>query len=428
MKVVVAGSGAREHAIAWKVSQSTLVSELIAAPGNPGMETLGRTVAQDPLDGAAFARWARATGADLVIVGPDDPIAMGLIDACEAAGVPAFGPTAAAAQIEASKVFAKDLMSQHGIPTAPYRVFDQAGAAHRYLDAPGRDYPVVVKADGLARGKGAIVAADRAEAHAAVAAMLETRVFGAAGDRILIEECLVGPEASVFAICDGERAWPCGAARDYKRIGEGDRGPNTGGMGAYAPTNLVPPAVLEDVRQRILQPTVEALAAAGRPYRGVLYAGLMFTADGPQVIEFNARWGDPEAQVLLPLLKSDFVEIALAALAGRLDTVPIEWHDGAACGVALASAGYPDAVRDGELVSGLDSWGDEALLFHAGTTTTADGAISTAGGRVFTVVGTGPTLAAARDVAYRNVERVQFAGRYYRRDIGAREIATTTAT
>ena len=293
MKVVVAGSGAREHAIAWKVSQSTLVSELIAAPGNPGMETLGRTVAQDPLDGAAFARWARATGADLVIVGPDDPIAMGLIDACEAAGVPAFGPTAAAAQIEASKVFAKELMSQHSIPTAPYRVFDQAGAAHRYLDAPGRDYPVVVKADGLARGKGAIVAADRAAAHAAVAAMLETRVFGAAGDRILIEECLVGPEASVFAICDGERAWPCGAARDYKRIGEGDRGPNTGGMGAYAPTNLVPPAVLEDVRQRILQPTVEALAAAGRPYRGVLYAGLMFTADGPQVIEFNARWGDP---------------------------------------------------------------------------------------------------------------------------------------
>jgi phosphoribosylamine--glycine ligase len=199
-------------------------------------------------------------------------------------------------------------------------------------------------------------------------------------------------------------------------------------MGAYAPTNLVPPDVLEDVRQRILQPTVEALAAAGRPYRGVLYAGLIFTADGLQVIEFNARWGDPEAQVLLPLLKSDLVEIVLAALAGRLDTVPIEWHDGAACGVALAPAGYPDAVRDGELVSGLDSWGDEALLFHAGTTTTADGAIRTAGGRVFTVVGTGPTLAAARDVAYRNVERVQFAGRYYRRDIGAREIATTTAT
>ncbi|MAG34957.1 MAG: phosphoribosylamine--glycine ligase [Dehalococcoidia bacterium] len=428
MKVVVAGSGAREHAITWKVSQSELVSELISAPGNPGMAAQSRVEAYDPLGIQAFAAWAHKEMADLVIVGSDDPIAAGLVDACEAVGVRAFGPSAAAARIEASKVFAKDLLSQHGIPTGPYKVFDQASAAHRYLDAPGRDYPVVVKADGLARGKGAIVSADSTEAHAAVAAMLEERAFGGAGDRILIEECLVGPEASVFAICDGEQARPFGAARDYKRIFDGDRGPNTGGMGAYSPTNLVPPAVLEDVRQRILQPTIEGLAAAGHPYRGVLYAGLMFTADGPQVIEFNARLGDPEAQVLLPLLKSDFVEIALAALEGRLAAVPIEWHDGAACGVALASAGYPDAVRDGELVSGLDSLGDDALLFHAGTALEADGAIRTAGGRVFTVVGLGPTLATARDVAYRNVERVRFEGRYYRGDIAAREITAAAAT
>ena len=421
MKVIVAGRGAREHAIAWKVGQSALVSELIAAPGNSGIAALGRVAGYDPLDVQAFAAWARAEAADLVIVGEDDPIAAGLVDACEAAGIRAFGPSAAAAQIEASKVFAKDLMSRHGIPTGSYTAFDRASDARTYLDAPGRIYPLVIKADGLARGKGVVVAADRPTAHAAVTAMMEEGIFGAAGDRILIEVCLQGPETSVFAICDGERAWPFGAARDHKRLLDGDRGPNTGGMGAYAPTKLVSPTALEEVRARILQPTVDALAASGHPYRGVLYAGLMFTNDGPQVIEFNARMGDPEAQVLLPLLQSDLVELALAAIEGRMERVPITWQPGAACGVALASAGYPGTVRDGEPVSGLDALDPDALVFHAGTRSDPNGTIRTSGGRVVTVVGTGATLSAARDAAYRHVGRIQFAGQQYRTDIGARE-------
>ncbi len=421
MRVLIVGSGAREHALAWSAARSRGVSEVLVAPGNGGTAREFRNLPVDPMDPAALAAAAREARPNLVVVGPDDPLAAGAVDTLQAAGLRAFGPTKAAAQIEASKVWSKQFMHRHNIPTAPFEVFDEAGAAHRFLDARPPEWErVVVKADGLARGKGAIVCDTDVDAHAAVQSMLAAHDFGSAGDRIVIEQQLQGEEASVFALCDGETALAMGAARDHKRIFDGDRGPNTGGMGACSPTRLVPPDVLDDVMRRIVQPAIQGMAAEGRPFTGFLYAGLMFTRQGPQVIEFNARFGDPEAQAVLPLLASDLVELIEAALDGRLRGRTLRWHDGHACAVCLASAGYPDQVRDGFPASGLDAVDSDALVFHAGTVE-QDGRIITKGGRVLTVVGQGPTLAAARSHAYRNVERISFEGMQYRRDIGARE-------
>jgi len=370
------------------------------------------------MDGPAVAAAAKREHVDLVVVGPDDPLAAGVVDSLQAEGLRAFGPTQRAAQIEASKVWSKDFMRRHGIPTAPHESFDSATAAHAYVET--QPPQIVVKADGLARGKGVIVCDTRADAHRAIEQIMERRVFAASGDRVVIEQRIDGEEATVFALCDGETALPFEAARDHKRIFEGDRGPNTGGMGAYSSTRLVSPDVLADVMARVIRPAVRGLASEGRPFTGFLYTGLMFTVDGPRVIEFNARLGDPEAQVILPRLKSDLLDAIDAAVDARLQTLQLEWEPTFACGLALASAGYPDAVRDGYPISGLDE--TDALVFHAGTVR-RDGQVITRGGRVLTVVGQGATLGAAHDHAYRAAAQIQFEGMQYRRDIGARELA-----
>jgi len=417
MKVLIVGSGAREHALAWVVARSPRVSEVAVAPGNGGTAP---NVVVDPMDGIAVVGAARRYGAELVIVGPDDPLAAGVVDVLQAAGLRAFGPTKAAAQIEASKVWSKDFMRRHGIPTAPYKSLDSAAAAHAYVDTqPER---LVVKADGLTRGKGVFVCDTRAEAHTAIEEIMERRIYGASGGNVVIEQRLEGDEASVFALCDGETALPFEAARDHKRILEGERGPNTGGMGAYSPTRLVPLDVMEDVMARVIRPALHGLAAEGRPFTGFLYAGLMFTEDGPQVIEFNARMGDPEAQVILPRLESDLVDVIDAALDGRLADMRLRWRDGYACGVCLASAGYPDTVRDGYPIEGLEAASPNELVFHAGTVL-REGRVLTKGGRVLTLVGRGHTLGAARDAAYRLAGQIHFDGVQYRKDIGARELA-----
>ena len=419
MRVLVVGSGAREHALAWACAKSPRVSEVIVAPGNGGTAP---NVEVDPMDGVAVAEVAKRERADLVIVGPDDPLAAGVVDALQAAGVRAFGPTQRAAQIESSKVWSKDFMRRHGIPTAPHTSFDDAAAAHWYVESqPER---IAVKADGLARGKGVIVCDTREAAHQAIAEMMEEHAFGAAGNRIVIEQRIEGDEASVIALCDGETAVPLEAARDHKRIFDGDRGPNTGGMGAYSPTRLVPPDVLEDVMACVIRPAVRGLAAEGRPFTGFLYAGLMFTRDGLRVIEFNARMGDPEGQVILPRLKSDLVDAVEAAIDGRLSEIRLEWDRMHTCGVALASAGYPETARDGYAISGLDEI--EALVFHAGTER-RDGQVITKGGRVLTVVGQGHSLEEAHAAAYRAAAQIRFEGVQYRRDIGARELTPVTA-
>jgi phosphoribosylamine--glycine ligase len=423
MKVLVVGSGAREHVLSWCAARSPRVEAVVTAPGNPGTAALGENVPVDPLDLPALVEVARRVAPDLAIVGSDDPLAAGAIDALQSAGVRAFGPTRAAAEIESSKVWSKWFMRRHGVPTAPFEVFGDAGAAHRFLDQNPWEGRLVVKADGLTRGKGVLVPDSLAEAHDALAAVMEQRAFGPGGDRVVIERRLEGPEASVFALCDGETAIPFGVARDHKRIFDGDRGPNTGGMGAYSPTRLVPPPLLEEVMARVVRPTVAGLAAEGRPFRGFLYAGIMLTAGGPQVIEFNARFGDPEAQAVLPLLESDLIELIQLAVEGRLGGARPVWKDQAACAVCLASEGYPDAVRDGVPVHGLgavEQAGGEALVFHAGTVRRGE-TLETKGGRILTVTGLGGDLTVARRAAYAGVERISFSGMQYRRDIGASE-------
>ncbi|MBI3970120.1 MAG: phosphoribosylamine--glycine ligase [Chloroflexi bacterium] len=424
MRVLVIGNGAREHTLAWCAARSPIVSSVAVAPGNAGTARVGQNVPVDPLDAQAVAAVARAQRADLVVVGADDPLAAGVVDALARAGIRAFGPTQAAAQIEASKVWSKQFMTRHGIPTAPFEVFGDAAAGHRFLEGRPRTWEqVAVKADGLARGKGVIVCDSDVEAHEAVTSIMEQRVFGDAGRAVVIERRLSGPEASVFALCDGETARFIGAARDHKRLLDGDRGPNTGGMGAYSPTALVPPGALDDVMRRIVRPAVTGMAAEGRPFVGFLYAGLMFTPDGPHVIEFNARFGDPEAQAVLPRLETDLVEAIEAALDGRLAGTELRFAHVATCAVCLASEGYPEKVRDGFPVKGLEAVDPDALVFHAGTIE-RDGQLITKGGRILTVVGRGSTLAGARAHAYANVERIHFEGMQYRRDIGEGEALT----
>jgi phosphoribosylamine--glycine ligase len=352
---------------------------------------------------------------DLTVVGPEAPLAEGLVDRLQELGLAAFGPSEAAAQIEASKGFAKGLMQRHGIPHAEGAAFTDYRAAQEYLS--GKDLPIVVKADGLAAGKGVTVAQTREEALAALRDCLENRAFGAAGEKVVIEECLVGPEVSIFVFTDGEHLSPMVAACDYKRIFDDDRGPNTGGMGSYSPPAFWTEELADRIGREIMGPTVRALAQEGRPYRGILYGGLIVTEDGPKVMEFNCRLGDPETQVILPLLDSDLLEIIVATLEGQLAQTAIEWEKRACVGVVMASGGYPASYPTGFAINGLDGLDDETIVFHAGTREDDGGRVVTAGGRVLTVVGKGTTLEAARERAYTGAEHIDFQGAHYRKDI-----------
>lgn len=418
MKILVIGSGGREHAICWKLAQSPQVRKIYCAPGNAGTAEVAENVAIDAMDIEALRVFVEHQKIDLTIVGPEKPLIAGIVDVFEARGLRIFGPSKEPAQLEGSKVFSKQLMKQAGVPTADFEVFDDPQRAREYL-AQAR-FPIVVKADGEAAGKGVVVAQDYAEAETAVRQMMEERIFGASGDRIVIEECLRGPEASVLAFVDGETVRPMIAIQDHKRIGEGDTGPNTGGMGAYAPVKVAPQSVVDEVAQRIIEPIVAAVRATGIPYRGVLYAGVMLTEDGPYCIEFNCRFGDPEAQVALMLLESDLASICQAVVDVELDKVPVVFSQRAAVTVVMASGGYPGAYATGVPITGLDAAQklDALAIFHAGTKRDVEGQLLTNGGRVLAVTATGETFAEAKERAYAGVGLVRFDGAYVRRDIG----------
>jgi phosphoribosylamine---glycine ligase len=416
--VLVVGNGAREHTLVWKLCQSTRVERVFCAPGNAGTAAIATNLPLAANQVAQIADWCAANRIDLVVVGPEDPLARGLADLLTERGIPVFGPSAACARIEASKSWAKELLHRSGVPTATYQLFTDANAA--WDDVRSGPFPVVLKADGLAAGKGVVVAQTPDEASAAIHAALEDRIFGDAGRALLVEEFLAGEELSLLTVVDGRTALPMLPARDHKRIGEGESGPNTGGMGAYAPTRLADELGTAKLCSLVVEPVVDALAELGLVYRGVLYAGLILTADGPKVIEFNCRMGDPETQVVLPLLADDFAELAFATATGQLARSPLTFHDGYRCGVVLAAGGYPGLHATGLPIHGEADVDESALVFHAGTREHA-GQTVTAGGRVLTVVGQGPTLAAAQSHAYANAERIGFDGVYYRRDIGARE-------
>ena len=417
MNILVIGSGGREHALCWKLSESPQTEQIYAIPGNPGM---GASAAIALDDHAAILRFVKEHEIGLVVVGPEVPLMNGLVDELEAAGIRAFGPRANAAEIEGSKSFAKDLMKKYGIPTARYEVFTAAEPARAYIRQEGA--PIVVKADGLAAGKGVIVAMTEQEALDAVDAIMEDHSFGDAGARVVIEEFMEGEEASLLAFTDGRTIRPMISAQDHKRAYDGDRGPNTGGMGTYAPAPVMTPEMTERAVEEILKPTIAAMAKEGRVYRGCLYLGLMVTADGPKVVEFNARFGDPETQVVLPLLDSDLVAIMCACADGTLADVPIRWKDGAAVCVVLASGGYPGHYEKGQEIHGLaDAEAIGALVFHAGTAM-KDGKLVTNGGRVLGVVGRGADISSAVDAAYAAATKISFKDAYYRKDIAHRAL------
>jgi phosphoribosylamine--glycine ligase len=427
MKILVVGGGGREHALVWKIAQSPLAGEILAAPGNAGTATLARNVAVAADDIEGLVRLAADERIDLTVVGPEIPLTLGLADRLVDAGLPVFGPSAAGARIEGSKWFAKELMRKGGIPTAAAYLADTREDALSRADELG--YPVVIKADGLAAGKGVVIAQSAAEAEAAIDDMLLRGRFGASGKRILIEECLKGEEASILAFVDGERSALMVPSQDHKRAFDGDEGPNTGGMGAYAPAPVVTPAMLGTIKRDIIDATVRALRETdGTVYRGVLYAGLMITEEGPKVIEFNCRFGDPEAQVTLPLLEADIVEVMVATAKGELDPSAVGMSSGSAACVVMASGGYPGSYEKGKVVGGLSSAGaiDDVVVFHAGTAE-RDGDVVTSGGRVLGVTGVADDLSSALVRAYEGVRVITFAGAHHRKDIGHRALARSGA-
>lgn len=417
MRVLIIGGGGREHAIARAVAQSPRLTALFALPGNPGIESMATLVPGKPDDIGLALEVARRESIDLTIVGPEDPLAAGMVDAFESAGLRVFGPTRAAAQLESDKAYAKRLMRIASIPTADARVFTDYAPARTYLAS--RDEPVVLKASGLARGKGVLLIDDPAEAIVAAERIMCDRVFGDAGATLLVEEKLNGYEVSVFAIVDGRSIYLLESARDHKRLLDGDEGPNTGGMGAYSMSDMLSESMLREVQTNIVVPIVDAVSSDGAPFRGVLFVGLMVTAAGPKVLEFNVRFGDPEAQAILPRMRSDLLELIDLATRGRLDSAQVDWDPRAALTVTLASAGYPDNPRIGVPITGLpdDAGRDDLLVFHAGVAR-QNGRLVTAGGRVLNVTALGDSLAQAREVAYAAIERVEFDGAQYRRDIG----------
>ncbi len=418
MTILVVGGGGREHALVHALAQSPRQPVLLCAPGNAGTAAWAENVAVDAADVEGLVALAQTRAVDLVVVGPEVPLVAGLADRLDEAGIAVVGPSKAAAQLEGSKAFAKDVMARCGVPTAASRTFGlgTVDEARAYVEA--QPLPVVLKADGLAAGKGVVVAETREAAREALGEMLEDGAFGAAGSTVVVEDFLEGEEASVFVLTDGESYAVLPPAQDHKRIGEGDTGPNTGGMGAYAPAPVVTPGVLARVEAEIVRPVLDGMRAAGTPYRGVLYVGLMITDEGPKVIEFNCRFGDPEAQAVLPLLQTDLVELCEAVAHGRLADVAVETRGGAAACVVLASEGYPGGYEKGRLIRGLGPARSDALVFHAGTARSPEGNVVTAGGRVLGVTGLGATLQDALGAAYDAADTIDFEGKTLRRDIG----------
>ena len=419
MKVLVVGGGGREHALVWKLKQSPRVKEIYCAPGNAGIARDASCVQIGAEDIPALLAFALEKNINLTIVGPEAPLNAGIVDQFQEAGLKIFGPSLAAAEIEGSKVIAKDIMAKYGIPTAAYAVFTDPGEASAYIREIGA--PCVVKADGLAAGKGVIVAMDEQTALDAVRTIMEDRAFGDAGDLLVVEECLMGEEVSILAFTDGVNVIPMISSQDHKRAFEGDQGPNTGGMGAYAPAPAYTPEIHRQTMEQILMPMVRALRKEGRTYRGVLYAGLMVTRQGPKALEFNARFGDPEAQPVLTLLETDLVEIIDAILESRLDSIEIKWKEQASICVVLASGGYPGSYEKGKTITGLEAVPEGVVVFHAGTTE-KDGAIVTSGGRVLGVTATGRDLEGAIKSAYTAVQKIRFDGMHYRQDVGKKAL------
>ena len=419
LNVLIIGNGGREHALAWKLSQSPRVGALFAAPGNAGAAELGANLPIDATDVAALVTAAKEHAIDLAVVGPEAPLAAGAVDALTAAGIRAFGPTRKAAEIESSKSFARSVMEAAGVRCAEGRSFDDRDEAAAYVR--GLDEPPVVKADGLAAGKGVVVADSTEEALAAVDAMMVDRAFGEAGSRVVIEERLPGVEASVFAFCDGEHVLMTIPACDYKRVFDGDAGPNTGGMGSYSPPEFLDDAAVAEVERTVIVPVVRRMAAMGRPYTGVLYAGLMLHEGTASVLEFNCRLGDPETQVILPRLRTDLLDVIEAALEGRLDDITLEWDERPCVGVVMASGGYPGSYETGKRIHGLDRVDESAAVFYAGARRDGDQVV-TDGGRVLLVTALGEGIGEARDRAYENMRRIEFDGAHYRTDIAARAV------
>ena len=415
MKVLVVGGGGREHAICWKLAQSPNVTELYCAPGNAGIAQVAKCVNIKAIDVDSMVNWARDNAIEFVVVAPDDPLALGMVDALEAAGIPAFGPRANAAIIEASKAFSKELMKKYHIPTAGYETFTDLDKALAYIEAQGA--PIVVKADGLALGKGVVVASTVDEAKTAAREMMADKKFGESGSTVVIEECMTGPEVTVLAFADGEHVSTMPASQDHKRAYDGNKGPNTGGMGAISPPPQYTPEIAKRCVDEIFLPTIQALKAEGRPFHGVIYFGLMLTPSGPRVVEYNARFGDPECQAVLSLLDSDLLEIFLACREGTLDKLDIRWKGQSACCLVLASGGYPLDYKKGYPISGLEEAGKSAVVFHAGTAQ-QDGQTVTSGGRVLGVTALGGTLEEAIANAYTAAKPISFTDMHFRTDIG----------
>lgn len=421
MKILLIGSGGREHALAWKLTQSAKCEALYCAPGNAGIAQIAQCVPIGVEDIDGLVRFAGDKAIDFVIVGPEGPLVAGLVDALEAAGIPAFGPRANAAILEGSKGFTKDLCRQYDIPTAAYGRFTDSQQAKAFAAAQGA--PVVVKADGLAAGKGVIIAQSMDEAYAAIDDMLSGNAFGEAGASVVIEEFMDGEELSFFALSDGRDVVPLISAQDHKRVGDGDTGPNTGGMGAYAPAHMITQALHDTVMETVIRPTVRGMAAEGRPFKGVLYAGLMVVDGVPKLIEYNARFGDPECQVIMPLLQSDLVDLLYACAAGTLDRLPpLQWRDDKALCVVMAARGYPGAYAKNTVIQSLPDDGGDALIFHAGTAMDENGNIVNTGGRVLNIVALAPAIQEAQDKAYHMIDRIEWPDGFCRRDIGWRAV------
>lgn len=422
MKVLLVGSGGREHALAWAISKSPKLTKLYAAPGNAGIANCAECIDVSAEDIPAICKAVEDLGIEFVVVGPEAPLVDGLADRIEAMGIPVFGPSKAAAELEGSKGMMKDLLAKYDIPTADYQRFDEPDAAKEFIRV--KNHPVVVKADGLAAGKGVILSHTLNEAYAAVDQIMIEEAFGDAGQEIVIEEFLIGEEASFFALCDGERAVPLAGAQDHKQVHDGDHGPNTGGMGAYTPAPVLDDAMEKRIMDEVINPTVEAMAKEGKPYKGVLFAGLMIGEDGPKVIEFNVRFGDPECQPIMARLKSDALEMLLAAAEGNLDKLKLKWDPRAAMTVVLAAEGYPGKYPKGTPINGVEDADaiKDVMVFHAGTAMDEDGQLISNGGRVLGVTALGETVEAAQKLAYKAVDTIDWPKGFCRRDIGWRAI------